>query len=629
MPSGRANGEGRRDHAPYSGQAPTSEADTLVNDPLPTDGLMLSSQLTTPLYASPAMRALMTDRARLQRMLDFEAALGRAEAAVGVIPATAVGEITEACKAERYNIALLTEAATATGNIANAVVTALTNEVARKNPQIAGYVHWGATSQDVIDTALSLELRTAIDALLLDLDVAIKGFNALAGRHRRTLSVARTLMQQALPMPFGLKLAGYAAALARSRERLSRLRREALALQFGGAAGTLAALGDRGFGVAERMAAVLDLQLPDAPWHAHRDRLTEIASAFAILTGTCGKIAGDVALMMQTEVNEAFEPSPGGCSGSSTMPHKRNPMGAVAALSAANIAPNLVATLFAAQVQQHERGIGQWQTEWMTYPVLALVTSGALHAVTEIAEGLEIDIDRLRANLDATGGQIMAEAVSFALAEKLGRIEAHRLVQELSQQAAKEKRPLKELVLNNLRVKSIMNSAEIEKLFIPLTYQGSAQVFIDRLVMSSSTRAPRRVEPRTEYKAEAKPESWQDIRMVEPRLPNAPQLPPLADLAKPLAARTPEPQAAPPAAPDLHQAVFAPETAPAATATGAAADLKATPAYSVEPPAAEAAPHPPPEPPPPPDDDAPGAFMDVLSRADAEAQAAGEKRKPS
>ena len=262
-----------------------------MTDPLPTDGLMLSSQLTAPLYASAAMRALMTDRARLQRMLDFEAALARAEAAVGAIPATAVNEIAEACKAERYNIALLAETAIPTGNIATAVVTALTNEVARRNPQVAGFVHWGATSQDVIDTALSLELRAAIDALLLDLDVAIKGFNALAGRHRRTLSVARTLMQQALPMPFGLKLAGYAAALARSRERLARLRREALALQFGGAAGTLAALGDRGFGVAERMAAILDLQLPDAPWHAHRDRLAEVAGAFAILTGTCGKIA--------------------------------------------------------------------------------------------------------------------------------------------------------------------------------------------------------------------------------------------------------------------------------------------------------------------------------------------------
>jgi 3-carboxy-cis,cis-muconate cycloisomerase len=607
--------------------------DALVTDPLPTDGLMLSSQLTAPLYASAAMRALMTDRARLQRMLDFEAALARAEAAVGAIPATAVNEIAEACKAERYNISLLAETAIPTGNIATAVVTALTNEVARRNPQAAGFVHWGATSQDVIDTALSLELRAAIDALLLDLDVAIKGFNALAGRHRRTLSVARTLMQQALPMPFGLKLAGYAAALARSRERLARLRRDALALQFGGAAGTLAALGDRGFGVAERMAAILDLQLPDAPWHAHRDRLAEIAGAFAILAGTCGKIAGDVALMMQTEVSEAFEPAPGGRGGSSTMPHKRNPMGAVAALSAASMAPNLAATLFAAQVQQHERGLGGWQTEWMTYPVLALVTSGALQAVAEIAEGLEIDAERMRANLDASGGQIMAEAVSFALADKLGRLEAHRLVQELSHQAVKEKRSLKEIMLANMRVKQHLTSAEVEKLFIPLTYQGSAQVFIDRLVMSSSTRAPRRVEPRTEFRTETKSENWQDIRMVEPRLPNAPQLPPLAELAKPFVERAPQPDAAPALPPDLHQAVNAAEPQPAETVVAGAEpapDVQVTPADRIEPQSSEAhATAPAPEPPPPPEDDAPGAFMDVLSRADAEAQAAEQKRKPS
>jgi 3-carboxy-cis,cis-muconate cycloisomerase len=606
-----------------------------VTDPLPTDGLLISSQLTTPLYASAAMRALMTDRARLQRMLDFEAALVRAEAAVGVVPATAVTEISEACKAERYNINLLVEAAIPSGNFATAVVTALTNEVARKNTQAAGFVHWGATSQDVIDTALALELRAAMDALLVDLEVAIKGFNALAGRHRRTLSVARTLMQQALPMPFGLKLAGYAAALARSRERLSRLRREALALQFGGAAGTLAALGDKGFGVAERLAALLDLPLPDGPWHAHRDRFAEIASAFAILTGTCGKIAGDVALLMQTEVSEAFEPAPGGRGGSSTLPHKRNPMGAVAALSAATIAPNLTATLLAAQVQQHERGLGGWQTEWMTLPTLALVTSGALQAVAEIAEGLVIDVDRLRKNLDESGGQIMAEAVSFALAEKLGRHEAHRLVQELSDQAVREKRTLKELLLANIRVKGLMSSAEIEKLFIPLTYQGSAQVFIDRLVMSSSTRAPRRTEPRVDFKPETKTENWQDIRMVEPRLPNAPQLRPVTETEAPpvtvASIATPSP---PPPPPDIDQTATPPE--PPRPAADLAPDMKVTAADRIEPPP-EAAPAPtaklappPPSPPPPPPlkDDAPGAFMDLLARAEQPA-GNGDGKKPS
>jgi 3-carboxy-cis,cis-muconate cycloisomerase len=512
---------------------------------------IMTSQLSTPLYASTAMRAIMADRARLQRMLDFEAALARAEAALGVVTATGAGVIGEACDASRYDIDALVAGQVPSGNIAIAVVGALTKAVAARDPAAASFVHWGATSQDVIDTALMLELRAAIDALIADLELAIKGFAALAGRHRRTLSVARTLLQQALPMPFGLKLAGYAAALARSRERLIRLRREALVLQFGGAAGTLAVLGEHGFAVSERLAAVLNLPLPDAPWHSHRDRLAEIAACFGILTGTCGKIARDVSLMMQTEVGEAFEPAAPGRGTSSTLPHKRNPVGAAAALSAATIAPNLVATLIAAQVQEHERAVGGWHTDWMTFPALALVTSGALAAVVEIAEGLEVDVERLRANLEMTGGQIMAEAVAFALAEKIGRTEAHALVRVLSLKASQEKRPFKEVLLKDLQMKTFLSGIEIERLFIPLTYQGSAQTFIDRLVVSSQLRTPRRPEPRPEAKLETKP----DIKVEAPpqlppevRLPVAPQLtaePPIAEPV-PAPATAPPTESAPP-----------------------------------------------------------------------------------
>lgn len=514
----------------------------------------MSSLLTTPLYASAAMRELMTDQARLQRMLDFEAALARAEAAVGVVSATGAVTIAEACDAAKYNVAALVEAQVPSGNIAIAVVEALTSTVAERDAAAASFVHWGATSQDMIDTALMLELRAAIDALVADLDIAVKGFATLAGRHRRTLAVARTLMQQALPMPFGLKLAGYAAALARSRERLIRLRREAIALQFGGAAGTLAALGENGFAIAERLAALLNLPLPDAPWHTHRDRLAEIAAAFGILAGTCGKIARDVTLMMQTEVGEAFEPAAPGRGGSSTLPHKRNPVGAAAALSAAAVAPNLVATLLAAQVQEHERAPGGWHTDWMTIPALALATSGALAAVTEIAQGLEINVERLHSNLETTGGQIMAEAVAFALAEKVGRAEAHALVRELSQKAVQEKRPFKEVLLKDLRVKSQLGGIEIDKLFIPLTYQGSAQTFIDRLVVSSQLRTPRRpderratprAEPPVEPQPENKAESVQPSRAPETRLPAAPRLPAPAEPAEPATA-PPAPTSAPP-----------------------------------------------------------------------------------
>ena len=245
--------------------------------------------------------------------------------------------------------------------------------------------------------------------------------------------------------------------------------------------------------------------MPDAPWHTHRDRLAEVAACFGILAGTCGKIARDVTLMMQTEVGEAFEPGAPGRGGSSTLPHKRNPVGAAAALSAATVAPNLVATLLAAQVQEHERAPGGWHTDWMTFPALALVTSGALSAVVEIAEGLEIDVERLRANLEMTGGQIMAEALSFALADKMGRAEAHAVVQELSRQAVREKRPLKEVLLSTLRVKWQLGAAGIEKLFMPLTYQGSAQTFIDRLVVAAQMRASRRTEPRPESRTDFRP----------------------------------------------------------------------------------------------------------------------------
>ncbi len=252
-----------------------------------------SSSLLGPINSSAAMRDALNDRARLQRMLDFEATLARAQAAVGIVPALALDHIANAARAERYDLASLAHAATACGNIALPVIEALTAEVAKADPMAARYVHWGAADQDLIDTALVLDLRAALDALMIHLNRAIEGFAALAGRHRRTITIARTTMQYPVPMPFGLQFAGYAAALARSRERLRRLRREALALQFGGTAGTLAVLNEKGLEVAERLAALLDLSLPEAPWHGNRDRLAEVAAAFAILAGTCGKVGSD------------------------------------------------------------------------------------------------------------------------------------------------------------------------------------------------------------------------------------------------------------------------------------------------------------------------------------------------
>ncbi|MBR0873116.1 3-carboxy-cis,cis-muconate cycloisomerase [Bradyrhizobium tropiciagri] len=442
------------------------------------------SPLLAPMLSSAAMRGACDDLAYLQAMLDFEAALARAEAACGVIPTAAAGPIGAACRAESFDQAALADAATRSGNLAIPLVKALTADVAKADAEAARYVHWGATSQDVIDTATMLTLRAGIDALLADLDRAVAGFANLARAHRDTAMVARTWLQHALPMPFGLKLAEYAAALHRSRKRLRRLRGETLVLQFGGAAGTLAALGDKGLAVAEQLAKQLELPLPEAPWHTHRDRIAEAASVFAITAGSCGKIARDISLMMQTDVGEAFEPAGAGRGGSSTMPHKRNPVAAASALGAATMAPNLAATILAAQVQDHERSAGPWHAEWPTLPSLMLVTSGALAAIVDLAEGLEVDAVRMRVNLEATGGLIMAEAVAFALAEKIGKSDAHHLIEAASKQAVAEKKHLRDVLSADASVTAQLDASALAKLFEPMAYQGASQALIDRLLAS-------------------------------------------------------------------------------------------------------------------------------------------------
>ncbi|WP_024507099.1 3-carboxy-cis,cis-muconate cycloisomerase [Bradyrhizobium sp. ARR65] len=442
------------------------------------------SPLLAPMLSSGPMRAVCDDVTYLQAMLDFEAALARAEASAGVIPESAAAPIGAACSAASFDLAQLAQAATRSGNLAIPLVKALTAEVAKADAQAARFVHWGATSQDVIDTATMLTLRAALEVLLADCDRAIAGFAGLARAHRDTAMVARTWLQHALPMPFGLKLAEYAAALHRSRLRLTRLRREGPALQFGGAAGTLAALGDKGLAVADQLAIELKLPLPEAPWHTHRDRIAEAASVLAILSGTCGKIARDISLLMQTDVAEAFEPSGEGRGGSSTMPHKRNPVAAASALAASTMAPNLAATILAAQVQEHERSAGPWHAEWPTLPTLLLVTSGALAAIVDIAEGLEIDAARMRANLDETGGLIMAEAVAMALAAKIGKSEAHHLIETASKKAVSEKRHLRDVLLADSNITAQISAEKLAHLFEPMAYQGASQALIDRLLAS-------------------------------------------------------------------------------------------------------------------------------------------------
>jgi 3-carboxy-cis,cis-muconate cycloisomerase len=443
----------------------------------------LSSSLTTSLASTAAMRALVAERGRIQRILDFEVALARAQASVGVVPALATDKIAEAARAERFDLAVLA-ADLGAGSVAAALLNMLRSEVARIDPEAARVVGFGASDQDALDTALALELREAIDLLTNDLNRAIDGFTQLAGRHRRTAAVGRVGLLQALPIPFGLKVAGYAAALARSRERLRRLRKEALVLQFGGVGGTLAALGENGLKVSERLAALIDLPLPEAPFHGHSDRVAEVAGALAVLAGTCGKIARDVALLGQTEIAEATDVAGSGATG-------RRRLATAAAISGATLAPGLLAAIVAGQMQEHEGGVGGSQAQWQAFPALLLATAGALGAVADIAQRLDVDAQRMRDNLDQTQGLIMAEAVTTALAAKIGREQATRIIDEAGRKALAERRHLSIILGEDPRVTSHMTPGELARVFELLSYQGIAQTFLDRIVGSLSRSARR------------------------------------------------------------------------------------------------------------------------------------------
>ena len=441
-----------------------------------------SSELLARLFGSAEMTELFGDRARLQGMLEFEAALARAEARVGVIPNQAAAPIGNRCRAELFDVESLAEATARAGNPAIPVVKALIGLVAADDSKAARYVHFGATSQDAMDTGLVLQLRRFCSLLEADLDRLSAALARVAEAHKTTPLVGRTLLQHASPVTLGLKAAGWLDAVERHRTRLAEVRTRALVLQLGGAAGTLAALGHRGLEVARALSDELNLALPLVPWHAHRDRLAELAAFLGLLIGTLGKIGRDLSLLMQTEVAEAFEPEGEGRGGSSTMPHKRNPLTAAVVLAAAARAPGLVATLLSSMVQEHERGLGGWHAEWETLPELCVLAAGALRQTAETIDGLELDPARMRANLDATQGQIMAEALMVALLPHIGRLQAHEIVERGSRRAAETGRHLKAVLAEEPAVTQHLSPADLDALFEPLNYLGQATAFVDRVL---------------------------------------------------------------------------------------------------------------------------------------------------
>jgi 3-carboxy-cis,cis-muconate cycloisomerase len=444
--------------------------------------------LHDPLLGDTEVAESLSDRARLQAMLDFEAALAEAEAGLGVIPASSAGPIRAAAKAGHFDPAAIAAEAARAGNLAIPLVRHLTRRVADEDPEAARHVHWGATSQDVIDTGLVLQLREAVPIVRRHLEAAADAAAVHAARHVETVMAGRTWLQQATPVTFGLKAAGWLEALERGRERISVALDEATVLQFGGASGTLAALGSGGLAVAEALGARLGLAVPDAPWHAHRDRLAALAAALGIAVGTLGKVARDLSLLAQTEVGEAFEAPSEGRGGSSTMPHKRNPVASSVALAAATRAPGLVATLLFAMPQEHERGLGGWPAEWESLPELVLVAAGAARAVAGALEGLVVNPARMRANLDASQGLPLAESVTMALAVPVGKDEAHKLVEAAARRAVDEGRALADVLAEDPAVTRHLGASEIASRLAPENYLGAARGIVERVLARRKAR---------------------------------------------------------------------------------------------------------------------------------------------
>jgi 3-carboxy-cis,cis-muconate cycloisomerase len=440
------------------------------------------NQLFDAYFTARDMREVFCDQGRVQAMLDFEAALARAEARVGLIPPTAVAPIAAACRAGLYDFAALAEAIATAGNSAIPLVKALGKQIAAADAEAERYVHLGATSQDVMDSGLVLQLRQALALIDSELAQLAASLATQAQRHAATPLAGRTWLQHATPVTLGMKIATWLGAVTRSRQRLRELKPRLLVLQFGGASGTLAALGAQALPIAQALAEELQLSLPEQPWHTQRDRLVEFGAVLGLIAGSLGKLGRDISLLMQTEAAEVFEPAAPGKGGSSTMPHKRNPVGAAVLIGAATRVPGLLSTLFSAMPQEHERSLGLWHAEWETLPEICCLVSGALQQARLLADGLEVDAARMARNLELTQGLVLAEAVSIVLAQRVGRDAAHHLLEQCCKRAVAEQRHLRAVLADEPGVSAELSASELDDLLNPAHYLGQAQTWVERAV---------------------------------------------------------------------------------------------------------------------------------------------------
>jgi 3-carboxy-cis,cis-muconate cycloisomerase len=441
---------------------------------------VFDSAIYRDFFGTPAMRAVWSDEALVARYVEVEVALAKAEARVGLIPADAAKEIAAKADASKLDLGKLK----AETDIVGYPIIGIVHQMAKQCGEAGRYVHWGATTQDIMDSATVLQLRAALDIIDDELHAVARALESLAAKHRDTVMAGRTHMQHALPVTFGYKAAVWLSSVRRDKQRLAELRKRLLVVQFSGAAGTLASLGGDGLKVQAALAEELGLAQPDITWHAARDAIAEVGSALAILAGGLAKIATDVMLMMQTEVAEAFEPFVKGRGGSSTMPQKRNPISCEMILAIAKAVRSDAGLLLDAMAADHERATGPWHLEWIALPRAFIGTAGALDQARFMLEGLIVDGDRMRRNLDITGGLIVAEAAMMALAPHTGRGAAHDIVYDCCREALSNGTTLVTQLEKRADVTQHLDRAALARVVDPAQYLGTAREMVDRMLKS-------------------------------------------------------------------------------------------------------------------------------------------------
>lgn len=442
----------------------------------PGASTVIDSLLFRDAFGTPAMRAIFSDRASIERYVEVEVALARAEARCGVIPAQAAEEIAAKSRPADFDVELLKRE---TDNVGYPILPVV-HQMAKQCGEAGRYVHWGATTQDIMDTAVVLQMRAAFEIVGRDIEDLRRILGDLARRHRTTAMAGRTHLQQALPITFGYKAAIWRTMLDRHAERLAQLLPRLLVVQFAGAAGTLASLGDEGLEVQQALARELGLAMPAAAWHVARDNFAEAVGFLGLVTGSLAKIAFDVMLLMQNEVGEAFEPFAPGRGGSSTMPQKRNPISSELIVAAAKAVRQHAGLMLDAMVQDLERATGPWHAEWIAIPESFVLASGALHQARTMLGGLVVDEARMRKNLDLTHGLIAAEAVMMGLAPHIGRQRAHDVVYGACRTVADKGGSLADALAAMPEITSHLDRAAIDRLTDPANYVGLAPQMVDR-----------------------------------------------------------------------------------------------------------------------------------------------------